>query len=155
MSKAEDIRLALKGGKKLTKLQIEGAIGQKIPNIYAALKRNELVSEGSGAERTFRLNPDFGDTAPRRKKTGRKGKSGKRGGGARTIKDVASALLSKPKNGRDRITALALDNYREASAQLRRAVVDQVEGYEHDTVLSGAIVNHQRAEEMALAAGAF
>lgn len=154
MSKADGIRKALKDGKKLTKAQTEEAIGQKIPNIYAMLKPGELLGEGERGNRTFRLDPDYKPSSSRRKKKQRaQKKSAKTTRKTRSIKDVARALLDSPKgNG---IADLALDNYREASAQLRRAVVDQVDGYEHDTVLSAALVNHERAEKMAQAAGAF
>ena len=58
---------------------------------------------------------------------------------------------SRKSNGAD-IGALALDNYLGAGALLRQAIEDGVDGLDGNFALRNAVDNHQRAEQMLVAA---
>jgi hypothetical protein len=154
MKKADAIRKALAGGKKLTLPEIrEHAPGLKSSYLTAMTKRGELIAEGEGHKHTYRLNPDHtldvtridqrkkrikGHTAMRRaRKAARSGK---------TLADI-TARLAQP-SPRD----LALDNYIGASELLRTALRDQVDGLDDNPMLVAALAQHERAEKLVRAA---
>jgi hypothetical protein len=159
MSKAEKIRQALAGGKKLTLPEIrEHAPGLKSSYLTAMTKRGELIAEGEGHKHTYRLNPDYTPDAPprthprpaKRKKRIKGHMAMKRARKAvrsgKTLADIA-ARLREP-SARD----LALDNYIGASALLRTALRDQVDGLDDNPMLVAALAQHERAEKLVRAA---
>lgn len=159
MSKAEKIRQALAGGKKLALPEIRELVpGIQSGYITAMVKRGELIAEGEGHKHTYRLNPDYTPDAPphahsrptKRKKriqghmTMKRARKAARSG--KTLADI-TARLAQPST-RD----LALDNYIGASALLRTALRDQVDGLEDNPMLVAALAQHERAEKLVRAA---
>lgn len=156
MSKADDIRKALAGGKSLTKEQIAAAVGFTLNNPMTYFARGELISAGPLGNKTYRLNPDRKDTSrapsrPTKRKKRLKGhmamqRAGKAARSGKTLADIA-ARLAQP-SPRD----LALDNYIGASELLRTALRDQVEGLDDNPMLVAALAQHERAEKLVRAA---
>jgi hypothetical protein len=154
MKKADAIRKALAGGKKLTLAEIrEHAPGIKGSDVNRLTQRGELIAEGEGHKHTYRLNPDHTPDPTRidqRKKrikghmAMRRARKAARSG--KTLADIA-ARLAQPST-RD----LALDNYIGASALLRTALRDQVDGLDDNPMLVAALAQHERAEKLVRAA---
>lgn len=151
MSKAQQIRAALEGGKSLSKEQIAAAIGFRINNPIGYFKRGELLSEGPQGNKTYRLNPDHTPAASKRKKRIKGAvamlhERAARKTGAKTLKDIV-ARLRQPT-----LRDLALDNYIGAGELLRTALREGVEDIEANPALAAAIANHERAEKIVRAA---
>ena len=155
MSKADAIRKALAGGKKLTlpeiREQVPGINGR---DVNPLARRGELIAEGQGRKHTYCLNPDYTPDAkprPAKRKKRIKGhmaiqRARKAGRSGKTLADIA-ARLAQP-SPRD----LALDNYIGASELLRTALRDQVDGLDDNPMLVAALAQHERAEKLVRAA---
>jgi hypothetical protein len=154
MSKADAIRKALAGGKKLTLPEIrEHAPGLKSSYLTAMAKRGELIAEGQGHKHTYRLNPDHTLDVTRidQRKKRIKGhmaiqRARKAARSGKTLADI-TARLAQP-SPRD----LALDNYIGASELLRTALRDQVDGLDDNPMLVAVLAQHERAEKLVRAA---
>lgn len=154
MKKAEKIRQALAGGKKLALPEIRERVpGIQSGYITAMVKRGELIAEGEGHKHTYRLNPDYAPDAsrPAKRKKRIKGhmamqRARKAARNGKTLADIA-ARLAQPST-RD----LALDNYIGASALLRTALRDQVDGLDDNPMLVAVLAQHERAEKLVRAA---
>lgn len=153
MNQTDKLREILKGappgGYDAATLREKTGIEKPINAMRSMINTREVAVHGTGRKHTYALEPNWTPSprlAPRRRR-GRKNKSRKGPGTKRPYRRLLKNVTRRVDDDAA-LRALALENFVAATAQLRTAVRDCVDGADDDPVLSAAIANHDRAARL-------